>query len=85
MWLHENMLSGPIPAWIGGLTKLQRLWLSDNMLTGEIPEELGELSGHSLVQWRLAGNQLMGCVPVGLADVMDGDLDRLALEVCSDS
>ena len=85
LWLHENMLSGPIPAWIGGLTKLQRLWLSDNMLTGEIPEELGELSGHSLVQWRLAGNDITGCVPAGLAGVEDGDLERLGLLVCSDS
>ena len=85
LWLHENMLSGTIPAWLGGLTKLQRLWLSDNMLSGEIPEELGELGGHSLVQWRLGGNALTGCVPAGLADVTDGDLERLGLLVCSDS
>ena len=85
LWLHENMLSGSIPAWIGGLTKLQRLWLSDNLLSGEIPEELGELGGHSLVQWRLGGNDFTGCVPAGLAGVEDGDLERLGLLVCSDS
>ena len=85
LWLHGNMLSGTIPAWLGGLTKLQRLWLSDNMLSGEIPGELGELGGHSLVQWRLGGNALTGCVPAGLADVTDNDLDVLGLEVCSDS
>ena len=85
LWLHENMLSGTIPAWLGGLTKLQRLWLSDNMLSGEIPEELGELGGHSLVQWRLAGNHITGCVSAGLAGVEDGDLERLGLLVCSDS
>ena len=85
LWLHENMLSGTIPAWLGGLTKLQRLWLSDNMLSGEIPSELGELGGHSLVQWRLAGNDITGCVPAGLAGVEDGDLERLGLLVCSDS
>ena len=85
LWLHENMLSGSIPAWLGGLTKLQRLWLSDNMLSGEIPSELGELGGHSLVQWRLGGNALTGCVPAGLAGVEDGDLERLGLLVCSDS
>ena len=84
LWLHENMLSGPIPAWFGSLTKLQRLWLSDNMLSGQIPEELGELSSHSLVQWRLAGNDLTGCVPAGLADVQDNDLDRLGLPVCEE-
>ena len=85
LWLHGNMLSGPIPAWFGSLTKLQRLWLSDNMLSGQIPEELGELGGHSLVQWRLGGNDFTGCVPMGLAGVEDGDLERLGLLVCSDS
>ena len=83
LWLHENMLSGPIPAWLGGLTKLQRLWLSDNMLSGEIPEELGDLATHSLVQWRLSGNRLTGCVPAGLADVEDNDFDSLGLQVCT--
>ena len=29
------------------------------MLSGEIPAELGELGGHSLVQWRLAGNEAL--------------------------
>ena len=85
LWLHENMLSGTIPAWFGSLTKLQRLWLSENRLSGQIPEELGELGGHSLVQWRLGGNQFTGCVPAGLAGVEDGDLERLGLLVCSDS
>ena len=85
LWLHGNMLSGPIPAWLGGLTKLQRLWLSDNRLAGEIPEELGELGSHSLVQWRLGGNGLTGCVPAGLAAIEDSDLVDLGLEVCMDS
>ena len=82
LWLHENMLSGPIPAWFGRLTKLERLWLSDNMLSGEIPEQLGELSNHSLVQWRLGGNRLTGCVPAGLAAVSDSDLGQRGLDVC---
>ena len=85
LWLHGNMLEGSIPAWFGSLTKLQRLWLSDNMLSGQIPEELGELANHSLVQWRLAGNQFTGCLPAGLADVSNNDIDSLGLEVCSDS
>ena len=84
LWLHGNMLAGPIPAALGRLTKLQRLWLSDNMLSGEIPVELGDLSGHSLVQWRLAGNALTGCVPEGLEDVQDSDLDSLDLPVCGE-
>ncbi len=85
LWLHGNMLEGPIPAALGSLTKLQRLWLSDNMLSGEIPEELGELSGHSLVQWRLAGNRFTGCVPAGLAKVDDTDIDQLGLVGCEGS
>ena len=87
LWLHENMLSGPIPAWLGGLTKLQRLWLSDNMLSGEIPEELGDLATHSLVQWRLSGeeHQFTGCLPAGLAAIADNDFDSLGLQVCTDS
>ena len=85
LWLHENMLSGPIPAWFGRLTKLERLWLSDNMLSGQIPEELGELSRHSLVQWRLSGNDFTGCVPAGLAAVSDSDLGQVGVEVCKDS
>ena len=83
LWLHNNMLSGSIPAWFGRLSKLERLWLSDNMLSGQIPEQLGELGDHSLVEWRLSGNDLTGCVPAGLADVADNDLDQIGLQVCT--
>ena len=85
MWLHGNMLDGQIPAELGSLTNLERLWLSENNLSGPIPTELGGLSNHSLVQWRLADNQLSGCVPPGLAAIEDSDFAGLGLEVCEDS
>lgn len=87
MWLHGNMLDGLIPSSLGSLEKLERLWLSENKLTGAVPAELGELSGHSLVQWRLSGgeNRFTGCLPAGLAAVEDSDMNSLGLQTCSDS
>ena len=37
MYLHNNMLSGDVPAELGNLVSLTRLLLSGNMLTGCIP------------------------------------------------
>ncbi len=87
MWLHGNMLDGSIPASLGSLEKLEHLWLSENSLTGAIPAELGGLSSHSLVQWRLSGdeNDFTGCLPAGLAAVEDNDMASLGLQTCSDS
>ena len=85
MWLHGNILDGSIPAELGDLTKLERLWLSENELSGQIPVELGDLSSHSLVQWRLSGeeHQFTGCLPAGLAEVKDTDFNSLGLQVCT--
>ena len=87
LWLHGNILTGSIPKELGSLTNLQRLWLSDNNLSGQIPVELGDLSSHSLVQWRLSGeeHQFTGCLPAGLAAIADNDFDGLNLQVCTDS
>ena len=86
LYLSSNVLTGPVPTWLSGMTEMKELWLSENSLTGEIPEELDDLSSHSLVQWRLGGgnNQFTGCVPAGLAEVEDSDLDRLGLTVCGE-
>ena len=45
------------------------------------------MSSHSLVQWRLSGeeHQFTGCLPAGLAAVQDNDIDGLGLDVCSGS
>ena len=69
--LHNNMLSGEIPATLGDLDSLQSLWLSENKLSGEIPAALGILSYYNLVRLRLAGNQFTGCLPAQLRDVAD--------------
>ena len=52
-------------------------------LSGAIPAELGDLAD-TLTRLRLSnGNGFTGCVPAGLADVEDNDLDELGLEVCA--
>ena len=58
---REILLTGAVPAELGGLSKLQRLTLSRNELTGTIPAELGNLS--ELTQLQLYSNQLTGGIP----------------------
>ncbi len=77
-----SVIPNPYRHHLPGGGRVGRLWLSGNELTGEIPEELGNLN--NLVEWRLADNDLTGCLPVGLATVEDNDLDQLGLEVCGD-
>ena len=48
--LHDNNLSGGIPAELGSLSNLTRLELGNNELSGEIPAELGSLSNLPLQQ-----------------------------------
>ena len=42
--LHENRLTGEIPAELGSLDKLQKLFLGANDIRGGIPSELGNLT-----------------------------------------
>ena len=78
--LHENGLSGGLPAWLGNLTHLQALYLNDNQLSGSIPSSWENLS--NLQEVALRNNQLSGCIPAGLRDVSDSDLDELGLSYC---
>ena len=32
--LDNNILKGPIPSWVGGMTSIMQLWLGGNQLTG---------------------------------------------------
>ena len=64
LYLHDNQLSGPIPAALGTLTNLQHLWLQRNALTGAIPAELGDLT--LLQQLDLTENQLRDPIPAEL-------------------
>ena len=50
-------------------------------MTGPIPSELGSLS--NLEELFLSGNQLTGCIPVGIAGVANNDLSQLGLPFCA--
>ena len=81
--LWWNQLTGGIPTELGSLANLLFLDLSENQLTGAIPPELGGLA--NLSELYLADNQLMtGCVPDGLRDVPNNDIERLGLPFCSE-
>ncbi len=58
-------LSGPVPAELGGLTRLEHLDLAINKLSGPIPVELGSLA--NLEYLHLGRNELTGPIPVELA------------------
>ena len=81
--LSGNQLTGGIPTELGSLAYLKVLSLARNQLTGAIPPELGGLA--NLFELYLADNQLMtGCVPDGLRDVPNNDIERLGLPFCSE-
>ena len=75
--LGNNQLTGVIPAEFGQLERLERLYLNNNQLTGAIPAEFGQL-----LKLGLAGNQFTGCIPVGLRNVGENDLEELYLLDC---
>ena len=66
--LHDQGLSGEIPADLGELTSMQALYLTENeQLTGSIPGKLGYLSR---LNWlRLHGNGLSGEIPSELGNL----------------
>ena len=64
-YLHDNRLSGKIPAELGQLPSLSSLYLSDNQLTGKIPAQLGQLPYLSYLN--LQNNRLTGPVPPELS------------------
>ncbi|KAE8730215.1 Protein NSP-INTERACTING KINASE 3 [Hibiscus syriacus] len=59
--LQNNAISGPIPATIGKLGRLQTLDLSNNTFHGEIPTSSGDLK--NLNYLRLNNNSLTGACP----------------------
>ena len=59
--LHNNKLTGTIPATLKNLTNLVWLYLSANNLSGAIPNELGRLP--NLRYLVLSDNQLRGGIP----------------------
>ena len=61
---------------------MEELSLQDNKLSGQIPYELARLA--NLMELYVSGNELSGCIPDGLDDVEDNDLDMLALPLCGE-
>ncbi len=84
--LPSKSLTGIIPPVLEDLLTVRRestithLDLSNNQLTGEIPRALGWMD--NLVEVRLSGNSLTGCIPYGLKDVTTNDLSSLNLLYC---
>jgi Leucine-rich repeat (LRR) protein len=59
----NNQFSGPVPAELGQLTRLNYLYLDNNLLSGSLPATLGASS--SLIHLHLAGNRLSArCRPL---------------------
>ena len=61
MYLHQNKLTGTIPASLGNLPHLNRLLLHFNSLTGTLAPELA--SRNNVRDFYLNGNELSGAVP----------------------
>ena len=80
--LERNSLGGEIPAELGDLTRLEHVYLRNNGLTGAIPAKLGELSNLTHL-YLSSGNAFTGCIPSGLRDVANNDLDGLGLPYCA--
>ncbi len=59
--LFENQLTGPLPASLGNLKRLEELALPDNRIEGPLPRELGDMT--SLVFFSLSRNQVSGSLP----------------------
>ena len=59
--LHQNNLSGTVPACIGQLSSLRVLWLHENNLEGPIPTSVGNLE--NLVSFDASRNNLEGKIP----------------------
>ena len=67
--LADNQLTGEIPKELSGLTKMIDMRLQKNQLQGNIPPELVRLSHEKegqLEVMHLFGNNLEGCIPIGL-------------------
>ena len=84
LYLADNRLTGAIPSEFGGLSNLRALRLYNNQLGGEIPSELGGLAN---LEYLFLGsnNQYTGCIPDGLSDVDQSDVNWLDLPFCGNS
>ena len=65
--LQDNSLSGPLPAALGSLDKLEELILEDHGISGLIPPELGKLGNLTVLS--LGSDSLTGTIPRELGDL----------------
>jgi hypothetical protein len=80
--LGHNGLTGPIPAGISELKKLEILRLEYNNLSGEIPQQLGALE--SLLAVNISHNRLVGRLPAsGVFQSLDASALEGNLGICS--
>uniref|UniRef100_A0A804I4E6 non-specific serine/threonine protein kinase n=1 Tax=Musa acuminata subsp. malaccensis TaxID=214687 RepID=A0A804I4E6_MUSAM len=79
--LNQNYLTGPLPAFIGNLTKLQYLAFGTNALSGSIPKELGKLT--SLISLSIGTNNFTGPIPLELGNLTN--LQKLYINSCGAS
>ena len=78
--LSSNNFTGTIPGELGNLSKLKYLGLHNNNLSGAIPSTLARLG--ALEYLYVSGDENRfdseACIPAGLYDVPDHDLDQIS-------
>ena len=93
--LHNNSLSGEVPATLGDLDSLKQLWLHNEDATKtdngnnsftSIAAGVGGLAD-TLIEIALNGNpwNANACVPVALANVAKNDYTAAGIDVCDGS
>ncbi|XP_074284251.1 receptor-like protein EIX2 [Silene latifolia] len=81
--LHNNLLTGTIPKWLGNLEVIQVIDLSSNLLTGEVFDGKNASSlfniGNFLMVLDLSDNMLSGEIQFGMVPLSHIDLQILSL------
>ncbi|KAE8722924.1 putative LRR receptor-like serine/threonine-protein kinase [Hibiscus syriacus] len=76
--IDQNFFTGPLPAFIGNLSKLQLLSVAHNSLSGPIPKEIGNLKKLYLLS--LGVNNFSGAIPPELGNLVE--LQQLYINSC---
>ncbi|KAK8594795.1 hypothetical protein V6N13_015711 [Hibiscus sabdariffa] len=76
--IDRNYLSGPLPAFIGNMSRLESLSIGTNILSGPIPKELGNLKNLSLLS--MSNNNFSGTLPPELGNL--ANLEQLDINSC---
>ncbi|KAE8719973.1 putative LRR receptor-like serine/threonine-protein kinase [Hibiscus syriacus] len=76
--IDKNFFSGPLPAFIGNMSRLETLSIAQNVLSGPIPKELGNLKNLSLLS--MSNNNFSGTLPPELGNL--ANLEKLYINSC---